>query len=88
LATGGQLNLPQQARIAVGLSQRRFAELIGVSRSVVERWEAGKPPSGAAASLLQLTAKHPEVVLATLRPHDGNGTGGNSVIPVTQRYHP
>ena len=66
-----RLNLPQQARIAVGLSQRRFAELLGVSRSVVERWEAGKPPTGAAVALLKIVRERPEAVLDALRDDRG-----------------
>jgi DNA-binding XRE family transcriptional regulator len=71
LAGGERLNLPQKARVAVGLSQRRFAELIGVSRSVVERWEKGRPIPGAARSLLKLIAEHPAIALATLRDQNG-----------------
>lgn len=45
------------------LSQRDFAHLLGVGLSTLIKWENGlRRPSGAAARLLQIAEKHPEVV--------------------------
>ena len=64
---GRQLNLPQRARIAVGLSQRRFAKLLGVSTSVISRWETGAiVPSGPANALLRVACAFPDAVLDAL----------------------
>jgi putative transcriptional regulator len=51
------------ARAATGLSQATFARLLGVSVRTLQEWEQGrKTPSGAAATLLKVAAKHPEVL--------------------------
>lgn len=51
------------ARAATGLSQATFAKLLGVSVRTLQEWEQGrKTPSGAAATLLKVAAKHPEVL--------------------------
>ncbi len=51
------------ARAATGLSQATFAKLLGVSVRTLQEWEQGrKAPSGAAATLLKVAAKHPEVL--------------------------
>jgi len=51
------------ARAATGLSQATFAKLLGVSVRTVQEWEQGrKVPSGAAATLLKVAARHPEVL--------------------------
>ncbi len=51
------------ARAATGLSQASFAKLLGVSVRTLQEWEQGrKIPSGAAATLLKVAAKHPEVL--------------------------
>ena len=51
------------ARAATGLSQATFAKLLGVSVRTLQEWEQGrKVPSGAAATLLKVAAKHPEVL--------------------------
>ncbi|MGH8547995.1 MAG: helix-turn-helix domain-containing protein [Methylococcales bacterium] len=51
------------ARNAVGLSQVRFAALLGVSVRTLQEWEQGRrSPSGAAKSLLRVAEKHPEVL--------------------------
>lgn len=60
------LNLAQRARIATGLSQVRFATLLGISRSVVERWERGGMPTGAARALLRVIVDHPAIVTEVL----------------------
>jgi putative transcriptional regulator len=55
--------LVAQARAATGLSQTAFAGLLGVSVRTLQEWEQGrKTPSGAAATLLKIAAKHPKVL--------------------------
>ena len=52
-----------RARAATGLSQGAFARLLGVSMRTLQEWEQGrKKPSRAAATLLQVAARHPEVL--------------------------
>ena len=51
------------ARAATGLSQVPFARLLGVSVRTLQEWEQGrKIPSGAAATLLKVATRHPEVL--------------------------
>jgi putative transcriptional regulator len=51
------------ARAATGMSQAAFAKLLGVSVRTLQEWEQGrKEPSGAAATLLKVAARHPEVL--------------------------
>lgn len=51
------------ARAATGLSQAPFARLLGVSIRTLQEWEQGrKVPSGAAATLLKVATRHPEVL--------------------------
>ena len=55
--------LVARARAATGLSQTAFAGLLGVSVRTLQEWEQGrKIPSGAAATLLKVAAKHPNVL--------------------------
>ena len=51
-----------QARSKTGLSQPRFAELLGVSVRTLQEWEQGRrSPSGAARSLLHIATIRPDV---------------------------
>jgi len=51
------------ARAATGLSQAPFARLLGVSIRTLQEWEQGrKIPSGAAATLLKVATRHPEIL--------------------------
>ncbi len=51
------------ARAATRLSQAAFAKLLGVSVRTLQEWEQGrKIPSGAAATLLKVAARHPKVL--------------------------
>ena len=55
--------LVARARAATRLSQAAFAGLLGVSVRTLQEWEQGrKIPSGAAATLLKVAAKHPNVL--------------------------
>jgi putative transcriptional regulator len=59
-------NVPSVAviREKTGLSQSRFAELLGVSIRTLQEWEQGRrAPSGAARTLLLIAAKNPRVLL-------------------------
>ncbi len=54
-------------REKVGLSQTRFAGLIGVSKRTLENWEQGRRhPTGPARALLRLLDRDPEYALRTL----------------------
>src|SRR5471032_751043 len=51
-----------EARSKTGLSQPKFAELLGVSVCTLQEWEQGRrSPSGAARSLLHIAAIRPDV---------------------------
>jgi putative transcriptional regulator len=51
-------------RKKLGLSQARFARLLGISVRTLHHWEQGRrTPSGAARVLLRVAALHPEAVL-------------------------
>jgi putative transcriptional regulator len=55
-------------RKAMGLSQRVFAKLVGVSVKTLQNWEQGRrQPSGPAAVLLTVLVADPEAVLRALR---------------------
>lgn len=46
-----------------GISQQSFAKLLGVSLSTLTKWENGtRNPSGAAAKLLEIIKKHPDLI--------------------------
>ena len=50
------------------LSQNEFASLMGISVSTLRNWEQGRrAPEGAARVLLQVAAKHPEVIWDVVR---------------------
>ena len=52
-----------RAREKSGLSQSRFAKLLGVSVRTLQDWEQGRrEPSGAAKTLLKVAELHPEVL--------------------------
>lgn len=55
-------------RERLGLSQRQFAALMGVSIDTLQNWEQNRRrPRGAARTLLLIAAKHPEAVLDVLQ---------------------
>jgi len=64
--TGRILNVPLVAEIRekTGLSQSRFATLLGVSVRTLQDWEQGRrTPSGAARTLLLIAQKNPMALL-------------------------
>ena len=51
-------------REGYGLSQAKFAALMGISVATLRNWEQGRrSPEGSARVLLRVVAKHPEAVL-------------------------
>ncbi len=51
-------------RLKSGLSQARFAALLGVSVRTLQEWEQGRrQPSGAAKTLIAIAQKRPEVLV-------------------------
>ncbi len=59
-------NMPSVASVRdkTGLSQSRFAELLGVSVRTLQEWEQGRrAPSGAARTLLMIAARNPRALL-------------------------
>jgi putative transcriptional regulator len=60
------VNMPSIAstRERAGLSQSRFAQLLGVSVRTLQEWEQGRrAPSGAARTLLLIAQKNPRALL-------------------------
>lgn len=54
-----------EARQKTGLSQVKFAALLGVSVRTLQGWEQGrKQPSGAARTLLAIACTNPKAILA------------------------
>lgn len=63
---GRVMNVPSVSAIRerTGLSQARFAELLGVSVRTLQEWEQGRRvPSGAARTLLRIAARNPRALL-------------------------
>ena len=63
---GRVINVPSVASVRerTGLSQSRFARLLGVSVRTLQEWEQGRRvPSGAARTLLLIAQKNPRALL-------------------------
>lgn len=59
---------PKLIREKLGLSQGKFASLMGISTSTLQNWEQGRrKPEGPAKVLLNVTYKFPQEVLETVR---------------------
>jgi putative transcriptional regulator len=53
-----------RVRNRLGLSQNKFARLLGISENTLQNWEQGRrKPAGAANVLLKVAARHPQMVL-------------------------
>lgn len=64
VATNPATNPAIEARQNVGLSQRDFAEILGVSVRTLQAWEQGKRnPSKAASVLLKIAKAEPQTLL-------------------------
>lgn len=58
---------PKAIRERLGLSQSRFASIIGVSVRTLQNWEQGRrEPEGPAKALLRVVDREPEAVLHAL----------------------
>lgn len=54
-------------RSNLGMTQKNFAELLGVPVRTLHDWEQGRrEPSGAAKTLLKIASRHPEVLREVL----------------------
>lgn len=63
---GRVINVPSVGviRERTGLSQSRFAQLLGVSVRTLQEWEQGRrAPSGAARTLLMIAHKNPKTLV-------------------------
>ena len=63
---GRVANIPSvtSVRERTGLSQAKFAQLLGVSVRTLQEWEQGRrAPSGAARTLLLIAQKNPRALL-------------------------
>ena len=53
-----------RVRGKLGLSQSKFAAILGISEDTLQNWEQGRrSPTGPAKVLLKIAAKHPEILL-------------------------
>ena len=53
-----------KVRGKLGLSQSKFAAILGISADTLQNWEQGRrEPTGAARVLLRIAAKHPRLLL-------------------------
>lgn len=58
---------PVSIRKNLGLSQSKFAKLLGISVSTLQNWEQGRrKPEGPAKVLLNIAAKYPEAIFKTV----------------------
>jgi putative transcriptional regulator len=69
LKPGRVFNLKRESNVVrvrgrLGLSQSKFASLLGISQDTLQNWEQGRrEPTGPARVLLKIAAKHPRVLL-------------------------
>ena len=62
-------------RAHFGLSQAKFAALLGISVDTLQNWEQGRrKPEGPAKVLLRVAATHPDILLAVTRRVPKRGT--------------
>jgi len=53
-----------RVRGKLGLSQSKFAAILGISADTLQNWEQGRrSPTGPAKVLLKIAARHPEILL-------------------------
>lgn len=55
---------PRAIRDELGLTQEQFARALSISVKTLRNWEQGRrAPSGPAMRLLQIAARHPQVIM-------------------------
>lgn len=55
---------PRAIRERLGVTQERFAAMLGIDMKTLEDWEHGRrEPTGPAMRLLQIADRHPEIML-------------------------
>jgi putative transcriptional regulator len=53
-----------RVRSRLGLSQHKFARLLGISENTLQNWEQGRrKPAGPAKILLKVALRHPQALL-------------------------
>jgi putative transcriptional regulator len=53
-----------RVRNRLGLSQNKFARLLGISENTLQNWEQGRrKPAGPAKVLLKVALRHPQAIL-------------------------
>lgn len=53
-----------KVRGKLGVSQSKFAAILGISTDTLQNWEQGRrSPTGPAKVLLKIATKHPEILL-------------------------
>jgi len=53
-----------RVRAKLGLSQSKFAAILGISLDTLQNWDQGRrTPTGPAKVLLKIAARHPEILL-------------------------
>jgi putative transcriptional regulator len=58
---------PKIIREQLGLSQIKFAKLLGISTATLQNWEQGRrKPDGPAKVLLNVAARYPEAIFNTV----------------------
>ena len=56
----------------IGLSQPQFAKAVGISVHTLRNWEQNRRrPEGPALALLRIAARHPRIILESLRSSAG-----------------
>ena len=56
-----------RVRNKLGVSQTRFARLLGISEDTLQNWEQGRrKPTGPAKVLLKVASRHPKIILETV----------------------
>jgi len=66
-----KIDAPNIKKIRAGykLSQQEFSALLGISIATLRNWEQGRRvPEGPAKILLQVAARHPDVVWDVVKP--------------------
>jgi putative transcriptional regulator len=57
-----------KVRDKLGVSQPMFARLLGISEKTLQNWEQGRrTPTGPAKVLLKVAARHPKLLLETVK---------------------